>query len=48
MTVVAALSRLTEAPMVPRWAEIAVIAALIAVSAACEPLELFKVFGGKA
>src|SRR5882724_2616932 len=43
MTLLAALSRLTEAPMTPRWAEMAVIAALIAVSAVCEALALFKV-----
>src|SRR5260370_40887586 len=42
MTVLAALSRLTEAPMTPRWAEMAVIAALIAVSAVCEALALGK------
>ena len=44
MTVLAALSRLTEAPMTPRWAEMAVIAALIAVSAVCEALALVKTF----
>ena len=44
MTVLAALRRLTEAPMTPRWAEMAVIAALIAVSAVCEVLALVKTF----
>ena len=43
ITVVAALSRLTEAPIVPRWAETRVIAALIAVSAAWEVAELVRV-----
>ena len=43
MTELAALRRLTEAPMTPRWAEMAVIAALIAVSADCDELALFKV-----
>src|ERR1700688_4729243 len=42
MTVLAALRRLTEAPMTPRWAEMAVIAALIEVSADCELLALVK------
>src|SRR5580704_19041126 len=44
MTLLAALRRLTEAPMTPRWAEMAVIAALIAVSAVCEAFELVKTF----
>src|ERR1700733_15148442 len=42
MTELAAMRRLTEAPMTPRWAEMAVIAALIAVSADCDELALFK------
>src|SRR5450631_1712677 len=44
MTVLAALSLLTEAPMTPRCAEIAVTAALMAVSAVCEALALVKTF----
>src|ERR1700680_820064 len=44
MTLLAALRRLTEAPMTPRWAEMAVIAALTAVSADCEELALVKTF----
>ena len=44
MTALAALRRLTEAPMTPRCAEMAVIAALIAVSAVCEADALVKTF----
>jgi hypothetical protein len=42
MTLVAAVSRLTEAPMTPRCAETAVIALVIAVSALIEESALVK------
>jgi hypothetical protein len=42
MTLVAAVSRFTEAPMTPRCAETAVIALVIAVNAAIEESALVK------
>jgi hypothetical protein len=42
MTALAAVSRLTEAPIVPRWADTAVMAVVMAVKALDAAVELDK------